>query len=67
MSNKLKGAARIYPYVKTKGELRHEALVREARKQGHKHPGSKRLHVLCQVVPSKFANAILNRVLSKVR
>ena len=33
--------SRIYPHIKTKGELRHEHEVAFAKKEGLKHPGSK--------------------------
>lgn len=46
MSNKPKNAKRLTEYHPTKGERRHTAMVREAKKQGFKHPGSKPMRVL---------------------
>lgn len=40
---------RIYPYNKTKGERRHEALVKAAKNNGFKHPGSKTLKCLINI------------------
>lgn len=46
MSNKPKNVKRLTEYHPTKGECRHTAMVREAKKQGFKHPGSKPMRVL---------------------
>lgn len=46
MSNKPKNVKRLVEYVPTVGERRHTAMVREAKKQGYKHPGSKPMRVL---------------------
>lgn len=46
MSNKPKNVKRLTEYHHTKGERRHTAMVREAKKQGFKHPGSKPMRVL---------------------
>ena len=43
MSNKPKNVKRLTEYYPTKGERRHTAMVREAKKQGFKHPGSMRV------------------------
>ena len=57
MSTKPEGALRLTKYNKTVGEHRHEALVREAKKQGYKHPGSKSLRKLLNIVPMSFKKA----------
>lgn len=57
MSNKPKGVLRLTKYNKTVGERRHEALVREVKKQGYKHPGSKSLRSLLNIVPMSFKKA----------
>lgn len=54
MSNKPKNVKRLTEYYPTKGERRHTAMVREAKKQGLKHPGSKPIRVLSNIVPSKY-------------
>nr|DAH00217.1 MAG TPA: hypothetical protein [Crassvirales sp.] len=49
-------ASRIYLYNKTKGELRHEHEVVNAKRLGSKHPGSKTaktLHILFENNPYK--------------
>ena len=46
MSNKPKDVKRLVTYYPTKGERCHMAMVREAKKQGFKHPGSKPMRVL---------------------
>lgn len=46
MSNKPKNVKRLTEYHPTKGERCHTAMVREAKKQGFKHPGSKPMRVL---------------------
>lgn len=46
MSNKPKNVKRLTEYHPTKDERRHTAMVREAKKQGFKHPGSKPMRVL---------------------
>lgn len=48
--------SRIYPYNKTKGELRHECEVANAKRSGSHHPGSKTaktLHILFENNPYK--------------
>lgn len=54
MSNKFKNSKRIVEYIPTVGERRHTAMVREAKKQGYKHPGSKPMRILSNIVPIKF-------------
>lgn len=54
MSNKPKDVKRLTEYYPTKGERRHTAMVREAKKQGLKHPGSKPMHILRNIVPIKY-------------
>lgn len=63
MSNKPKGVLRLTKYNKTVGECRHEALVREVKKQGYKHPGSKFLRSLLNIVPMSFKKATYLRKL----
>lgn len=46
MSNKPKNVKRLVTYYPTKGERCHMAMVREAKKQGLKHPGSRPMRVL---------------------
>ena len=46
MSNKPKNVKRLTEYHPTKGERRHTAMVREAKKQDFKHPYSKHMRVL---------------------
>lgn len=54
MSNKPKGVKRLVPFKPTKGERRHIAMVREAKKQGISHPGSKPLIILSNIIPTKL-------------
>ena len=56
MSNKPKDIKRIVTYYSTKGERRHTAMVREAKKQGLKHPGSRPMHILSNIVPAKYSD-----------
>lgn len=53
MSNKPKDVKSLVEYIPTIGERRHTAMVREAKKQGYKHPGSKPMHILRNIVPAK--------------
>lgn len=55
MSNKPKGVKRLTEYFPTKGECRHTAMVREAKKQGYKHPGSKTMSTLRRIIPAKYS------------
>lgn len=55
MSNKPKGVKRLVTYYPTKGERCHMAMVREAKKQGLKHPGSRPMHILSNIVPAKYS------------
>ena len=59
MSNKPKGVKRLVTYYPTKGERCHMAMVREAKKQGLKHPGSKPMHILSNIVPAKYSNNLI--------
>ena len=54
MSNKHKNTKRLVEYVPTVGERRHTAIVREAKKQGYKHPGSKLINVLRRIISIKM-------------
>lgn len=54
MSNKLKNTKRLVEYIPTVGERRHTAMVREAKKQGYKHPGSKLINVLRRIISIKM-------------
>ena len=56
MSNRFKSFKRLVEYTPTKGERRHIAMVREAKKQGFKHPGSKPMHILRNIVPIKLSS-----------
>lgn len=53
MSNKPKDVKRLVEYILTVGERCHIAMVREAKKQGYKHPGSKPMSILRNIVPTK--------------
>lgn len=53
MSNKPKDVKRLVEYIPTVGEHCHIAMVREAKKQGYKHPGSKPMRILRNIVPDK--------------
>ena len=55
MSNKLKNSKRLVEYIPNKSERRHIAMVREANKQGFKHPGSKPMRILCNIVPTAYS------------
>lgn len=46
--------SRIYPYNKTKGERRHEAMVANAKKAGFKHPGSKNSKQLYNIISTNI-------------
>ena len=50
MINKPKNVKRLITYYPTKGERCHMAIVREAKKQGLKHPGSRPMHILRNIV-----------------
>lgn len=69
MSNKPKNHARIYPHVlETREERKHKHLVREAKKQGHRHAGSKTLKCLSLIKPTKFTeitNSVFSRLFKK--
>lgn len=54
MSNKFKNSKRIVEYIPTVGERRHTAMVREAKKQEYKHPGSKSMNILRRIIPTKM-------------
>lgn len=54
MSNKPKNVKRLVKYTSNKAERKHIALVREAKKQGYKHSGSKSMHVLHNIIPTKY-------------
>ena len=59
MSNKPKNVKRLTEYYPTKGERRHTAMVSEAKKQGLKHPGSKPMSILRNIVPTtKISNTL---------
>lgn len=57
MSNKPKNVKRLIEYHPTKGERCHMAMVREAKKQGLKHPGSRPMRILSNIVPAKYSNS----------
>lgn len=61
MSNKPKNVKHLTEYYPTKGERRHTAMVREAKKQGFKHPGSKPIRILSNIVPIRY-NLIPNAI-----
>lgn len=67
MSNKSKNIKRLVPYYPTKCERRHIAMVREVKKQGFKHPGSKPMRILRNIEPTKlFDTSIgLRRIFGK--
>ena len=67
MSNKPKNVKRLVTYYPTKGERCHMAMVREAKKQGLKHPGSRPMRILRNIVPTKYSNSTigLRRLFSK--
>ena len=56
-------ANRIIKYNHTKGERRHIALVREAKKQGYSNPGSKPIKILKNIIPT--ANPFSRNILKK--
>ena len=58
MSNRFKSFKRLVEYIPTKGERRHIAMVREAKKQGFKHSGSKPMHILRNIVPIKLSSKL---------
>lgn len=60
MSNKPKNVKRLVDYDYTKAELAHLSFVREAKKQGYKHPGAKRLNVLRNIKPIKLVTKLFN-------
>ena len=60
MSNKPKGVKRLEELKPNKKTRRHIALVREARKQSYKNPGSKKLKTLLHIVPMKIINKFMN-------
>ena len=45
---------RIFPYIKTAGEHRHEAQVKQAKVNGFKHPGSKSGRILHAIVKNNL-------------
>lgn len=67
MSNKPKDVKRLVEYILTVGERCHIAMVREAKKQGYKHPGSKPMRILRNIVPAKatLLSHSLRRLFSK--
>ena len=65
MSNKPKNVKRLIEYYPTKGERRHTAMVREAKKQGLNHPGSKPMQILSNIVPSKYAIKAIRSLFGK--
>ena len=69
MSNKLKGFTSHPNNIEKDcyGNRRQRALVREARKQGYRHPGSKRFDTLIQIIPSKIASQALRSMLSRIK
>lgn len=54
MSNRFKSFKRLVKYTPTKGERCHIAMVREAKKQGYKNPGSKPMNILRRIIPVKM-------------
>ena len=46
--------SRIYPYNKTKGGRRHEAMVATVKKRGFKHPGSKNSKQLHSIISTNM-------------
>ena len=56
MSNKPKDVKRLVTYYPTKGERCHMAMVREAKKQGLKHPGSRPMYIISNIVPTKYSD-----------
>lgn len=69
MSNKLKGFASHQDNIEINcyGNRRQRALVREARKQGYSHPGSKSFLTLIQIIPSKIIGKVLRSMLSRIK
>lgn len=67
MSNKPKDVKRLVEYIPTVSERCHIAIVREAKKQGYKHPGSKPMRILRNIVPAKatLLPHILRRLFGK--
>lgn len=65
MSNKPKNVKRLTEYYPTKCERRHTAMVREAKKQGLKHPGSKSMRILSNIIPSKYAIKAIRSLFNK--
>lgn len=65
MSNKPKNAKRLTEYYPTKGERRHTAMVREAKKQGLNYSGSKPMRILSNIVPSKYAIKAIRSLFGK--
>lgn len=67
MSNKPKGVKRLTEYFPTKGERRHITMVREAKKQGLKHPSSKPMRILRNIEPTKYSKVpySIRRLLGK--
>ena len=53
MSNKPKGVKRLTKYEPTKGERRHTNMVNVAKNAELKHPGSKPIRVLRNIIPTK--------------
>lgn len=60
MSNKPKNVKRLVEYIPNKAERRHTALVREAKKQGYKHSGSKHISSLKRIIPAKLISKFTN-------
>lgn len=60
--------SRIYPYIKTKGEVAHEQMVTRTKGKGFKHSGSKSFATLKQdnksyrAGMSAFVKDIVNKI-----
>lgn len=65
MSNKPKNVKRLTEYYPTKGERRHTAMVSEAKKQYLKHPGSKPMCILCNIIPTSKISSTLRSLLHR--
>lgn len=53
MSNKPKNSNRIVEYVPNQAERSHISMVREAKKRGFKHSGSKAMSVLRSIYANR--------------
>ena len=58
MSTRFTKGKRLVEYIPTVGERRHIAMVREAKKQEFKHPGSKPMHILRNIIPIKLSSKL---------